>query len=394
MRRPPPPGWTQTSLFYACLFCALGVHLPFWPLWMAEWGLSEAEIGAYTGAAIAVRIVAGVAVPWMADRAGAPRRTLALLGAAAVLLFIAHHWIGSRALLFAATVAAASVLAGGAPIADALSLRAATRGGFSYASARAMGSAAFLGANIIGAMAVAAYGVEAALWWIVISLTPLIWLGWRHPGGAGAPLPRPQVSAALTLLKSRAFLLTMLAGAALQGSHSVLYTYGSLHWRTQGIDDGTIGLLWAIGVAFEVALMLLAGRWMIARLGPAGTMALGGVAGLMRWTAMTFDPSLTWLWVLQAGHAVTFTASFLGAIEMVRRLAPDSLAATAQGVAGAMAGGAAMALGTFAAAWAYPIWGGGAYWIAAGLSLIGLASTLALSASGGASGPHARDAGA
>ena len=37
-----------------------------------------------------------------------------------------------------------------------------------------------------------------------------------------------------------------------------------------------------------------------------------------------------------------------------------------------------MAIGTFAAAWAYPIWGGGAYWIAAALSAIGLVSAVAL----------------
>lgn len=372
MSAAPPPGWLHTSAFYWFTFLALGAHLPFWPLWLADWGLTEAEIGAYTAISIGARVVAGAALPWLADRAGAPRRALALLGLAAVLIFIAHFFIQTRPVLLAATIGAASVMAGGLPIADALSLRAAKRGGFAYATARAMGSAAFLAANLLCGLAVARWGTQATLWWLVLSLLPLIWLGWRHPGGAGAPLPTPKLAEAGRLLRSPAFLATMLAGAASQGGHAVLYAYGSIHWRAQGIGDGTIGALWALGVALEVALMIFAGKWLIDRLGPAGALALSGAAGMLRWGVMTLDPSLIWLWPLQALHAITFTAAFLGVIAMVHRLAPESLAATAQGLAGAMAGGVAMAIGTFAAAWAYPLYGGGAYWIGAGMAAAGL----------------------
>ncbi|MEL6793773.1 MAG: MFS transporter, partial [Pseudomonadota bacterium] len=286
--------------------------------------------------------------------------------------FLAHYWIETRPFLLMATLAAAAVMAGGTPIADALSLRAAARGGFAFATARAMGSAAFLAANVFCGLAVARWGSDAALWWIVIACLPLIWLGLSHPGGAGAPLPTPRLGEAASLLRSRAFVLTMVAGATLQGSHAVLYAYGSIHWRAQGIDDGTIGALWAVGVAFEVALMLFAGKVLIERLGPAGAMALSGAVGAARWALMTLDPSFFWLWPLQALHAITFTAAFLGALEMVRRLAPESLAATAQGMAGAMAGGLVMAGGSFAAAWAYPRYGGDAYWIGAALAASGL----------------------
>ena len=41
------PGWTHTSAYYGFLFLALGAHLPFWPLWLSDWGLSAAEIGLY-----------------------------------------------------------------------------------------------------------------------------------------------------------------------------------------------------------------------------------------------------------------------------------------------------------------------------------------------------------
>lgn len=382
MRDVARPGWGATAAFYGFFFLAMGAHLPFWPLWLADWGLTEAEVGLYTALAVAVRVVFGVAIPWAADRAGAPRRTLALVAAAAATLFLAHEVIspegGGRPLLIAATLASAIALAGVLPIVDALSLRAAARGGFAYAPARAVGSFAFLLATLACGWAVSRWGSGAALWWIALSLAPLAWLGLVHPGGAGAPLPRPRLAEAGRLAASRAFALTMIAGASLQGSHAVLYSYGSIHWRSQGIDDATIGALWAFGVALEVALMVFAGRALIDRLGPAGAMALAGAAGALRWGLMTLDPAEAWLWPLQGLHAITFTAAFLGAIAMVERIAPESLAATAQGLVGATAGGAVMAAAGFAAAAAYPAYGAGAYWIGVALSLVGLAAAAAL----------------
>ena len=63
MKAAPPPGWLHTSAFYGFTFLALGAHLPFWPLWLSDWGLTEAEIGAYTAVSIGARVVAGAAIP-------------------------------------------------------------------------------------------------------------------------------------------------------------------------------------------------------------------------------------------------------------------------------------------------------------------------------------------
>ena len=78
------------------------------------------------------------------------------------------------------------------------------------------------------------------------------------------------------------------------------------------------------------------------------------------------------LWVLQASHALTFAAGHLGAVAFIAAAAPERLAGSAQGVFGAVAGGLAMAGATALAAVVYPTFGGGAYWIACGMSLAGL----------------------
>lgn len=284
------PGFLITAGFSGFLFLALGAMTPFWPLWLADWGLSQAETGALLSFGIIIRVVMGVALPWAADRAGKPRRALALLAAITSLFFLAHEFAGNRFLLYLFTTITSAAIAGMTPIADALTLRAAAKGGFGFATARGVGSATFMLATILCGFAVAAFGPDAILWWLVLCFLPCIPLALHHPGGAGAPLPQPKFGEALALLKRPAFLLTMLASSTLLGGHAVLYTYGSLHWQSQGIPDGVIGGLWAFGVACEVALMFLGGRWLIRRIGPAAALAISGMGGIIRWGFMTMDP--------------------------------------------------------------------------------------------------------
>ncbi len=90
-----------------------------------------------------------------------------------------------------------------------------------------------------------------------------------------------------------------------------------------------------------------------------------------------------WLWPLQALHGLTFTAAHLGVMAFVQVAAPPQLAATAQGLTGALAGGVVMAGASFAAAWAYPALGADAYWIGAALAAAGALAAIALQRSWG-----------
>ena len=356
----------------------MGAHLPFWPLWLSDWGLSESEIGLFLGLAIGVRIAAGVSAPWLADLTGARRTALALLGALGAAAFLAHLDVATKPALFALTLLSAVALAGAVPISDALGAAAAERFGFAYAHARALGSAAFLTANLaVGGLA-GWLGVWVVPWWIILSLAAMAALSLRHPGGAKREGPRPRIAEAAALARARPLLLAAAASACLQASHAPLYAYGSLYWRAQGIGEGAVGALWAAGVAAEVALMLAVGGWIGARLGPWRSFALAGLAGLVRWGVMAGDPSREALWALQLLHALTFAPAHLGMIAFIQAAAPPRLAASAQGLVGAGAGGAAMALATLGAAALYPAAGGGVFWFSGALSAAGLAAALAL----------------
>jgi len=373
-----PAEALTTGAFYGAFFLFLGAHLPFWPIWFAEWGLSAREIGQFASVAIIARVAGGVIAPAIADRLGAGRVMLGAACLAAALLFAAHALIESRAVLLLATLATAAAVSGAIPIGDALAVSATRRFGFDYARARAAGSVAFILANLVVGWLVARMGVGVVLWWVAFWLAAAGVLGWIHPGGGRSKAERERASLreAAMLFRSPVFLAVAAASALTQASHGVYYAYGSVHWRAQGYSEDVIGALWAFAVIVEVGLMVLFGGRLVRRIGPIGAMALGAAAGLLRWPLMALDPPMAMLWPVQALHALTFAAAYLGMIAFIAAATPTRLGATAQGLIGAGAGGVVMAAITFAAAEAYVRWGGGAYLIGAASCALGLTAAL------------------
>ena len=362
---------------YAAFFGAMGVHLPFWPLWLKDWGLSEADIGFFTAMGIVMRLLAGLGLPVLADRMEARRLTLALTGMAGAALFLGHLLAETRGVLLVLTMLTAGVFSALMPISDALGATAARVYRFEYAHARAAGSASFLAMNIAMGAAMAWIGAPALLWTIVICLALTAWLGGTHPGGgrvkSGAP---PSLGEMRRLVSTPIFVIFALASGFAQASHGVQYVYASVHWRSLGVAEETLGLLWAFGVLVEIGLMVTIGPALVRRLGPAGAIALAGGAGVLRWAAMTLDPVGLPLWGLQAMHALSFAVAHLGSIAFIQLAASDRLAGAAQAVMQVLGSGVLMAGASALAAVAYPALGGGAWWIACAMS--GAALVLAL----------------
>ena len=74
----------RLAAFYAALFCALGVQLPFLPVWLAAKGLDAREIGMVLAVPMIVRVGAIPLATTFADRHGAVRGALVAAAAATV----------------------------------------------------------------------------------------------------------------------------------------------------------------------------------------------------------------------------------------------------------------------------------------------------------------------
>ena len=151
-----------------------------------------------------------------------------------------------------------------------------------------------------------------------------------------------------------------------------------MYWQSLGYSGTTIGLLWAEGVVAEIVLFWQ-GRRLVAGLGPVGLLALGGAAGILRWSCTGFAAALPLIMALQLLHAFTFGASHLGAMHYVSRTVPPAAAASAQSLYAALSSGLGSGLVAAAAGMLYARYGGAAYPAMAVLSGLGLAGALRLS---------------
>src|SRR4029453_10093765 len=168
------------------------------------------------------------------------------------------------------------------------------------------------------------------------------------------------------------FLWFLLAASRIQASHALYYSFGTLHWRAEGIADSAIGALWSIGVIAEVGLFAAAAP-AIPPVGRARLLLLAGLAAALRWGVMAFDPPLLVLGPLQTLHAMSFGAAHVDAIHFLTQVVHEERAATAQGVYAAAVAGIALGSATLASGPLYASFGGAAYGAMALLALAGAA---------------------
>jgi MFS transporter, PPP family, 3-phenylpropionic acid transporter len=353
----PSFAW-RLAVFYAALFVALGVQVPFLPLWLAAKGLDAGAIGIVLSLPMIVRVFAIPLATRGADRHDALHKVIVIASAMAVLGYGALGLTQGVVAITLAYALASAFFTPLIPLADAYALRGLGHIGRAYGPVRLWGSAAFIVGTFAAGLLLDVIAARDLIWIMVatlamttaaaFALSPLT----LRDGVAAKGLPF-----ARDLLRDPVLLAAAAAASLIQASHAIYYGFSALDWTTAGFDGGAIAALWALGVVAEIALFAISGRLSIA---PTTLLMLGGAGAVIRWGAMAFDPPPALLPLLQCLHAFSFGATHLGAVAVVARRAPVALAATAQGYF-AVALGLVMAAALGVSGVLYAHWGGFAY---------------------------------
>jgi PPP family 3-phenylpropionic acid transporter len=377
---PPEPSLdpsraARVTLVMSCLFATAGVTLVFLPRWLeVERGLTGAEIGAVLSLAQAARIVTGPLIAYWADGAVDRRTPLRVVAVAALAGYAAFFFLaqGFWALLTLGFIAL-SLSQAMTPLVEAATLRATAQGKLSYGTARAMGSIAFIVANVAGGILIARFGLGAVVVWVIVGLAAVAASSWfgLPPDPIRSPASGSSRNGAFAgLLGNRRFVIVIVACGLIQSAHGFYYGFSTLVWRGQGLSPEYVGVLWAFGVAVEV-IFLLNLTPVERRLSPEALILLGAAGGLLRWSLLGFGPTGLLLWPLQAMHALTFAAAHIGAMRLIYRETPDEAAGMAQTLYAALSGGVLMGASTLLSGVLYDAWGAGGYWAMAAITLSG-----------------------
>ncbi len=358
---------------------ASGAFMSYWPVWLHDRGITDAEIGTLFMTRQLASVVAVLGIGFLAHRLGGLRGLLLGLAAAAIVMMGAYQLSYTFLALFVVGLVWGCVWSPTMALYDGVLVNEAKARGFVYGRLRVWSSIAFIAGTLICGVAVDRYGPPSVLFvgWVgIFCLLPLALAlprgeGHARKGPAAAPFGFGE------LFRSKSFLLFLIAAGFCQSSHAVLYSFGTLTWRRAGIDDVTISMLWGESVAVEIGLMLVSG-WLMQRIGVTGLIGLGLGCGMIRWTAMAYTTDLPALIVLQALHAGTFAACHLGAMAFIQRALPSNGTALGQSIYYGLGTGATQAVIYQFAGLLYERYGQQAFLGMTAISAIGMICLLTL----------------
>jgi len=177
----------------------------------------------------------------------------------------------------------------------------------------------------------------------------------------------PMQHGSVALLRHPAFLSIIVTAALIQGSHSVVYVFGSITWQLAGLGSLTIAALWAIGVVAEIVVFALSPRF---TLQPSTLVVLGGLAAVARWLITAQEPPVAVLAVVQLAHGLSFGLTQVGTMGLMVRHVPLPAMTRAQGYLAACSG-IVSSLASIVSGLIYTRYGLGAYYAMAAMALAG-----------------------
>lgn len=326
------------QFFFA--FAVMGSLLPYLPVYLADRGLSDPQIGWVLGVGGLAILLTPALMTLLAD-AHLENRTL--LAGAFALAGLALLWLlAARGFWFilAAYGLVALAIAPLSPLQDGVYFRRQQRGPTpNYHRVRVYGTVGFIvpslllyvwlsydvgtGVTLLAAIITCILGTLNALRLPRLRIPP-----------AAAPGPRtrlPTLAAARLMLRPRVltFCLAMwLIHLAIAGYYSFYPLYLT---RQIGLDTRWIGLIANLGVTVEVAFMLGFGL-LVRRIGLRGLMAAGAAAMALRFALLALAPNVYVAVGTQALHGLMVLVVWVGPPIYLNARAGDAYRSSIQGL--------------------------------------------------------------
>jgi PPP family 3-phenylpropionic acid transporter len=383
-------------LLYAGLFAAFGVASPFLPALLIQDGLSPNLLGLVLAGGTAIRLLAGPVGGRIADRAGRPAVVLASFTAAAAVIALGYVPARGWLLLLLVSVMHAAVLAPVTPVADALALGSAQgdgsgQRGFDYGWVRGAGSAAFIGGTLLSGQLVDAVGLGVIIFLNAGLLAVAACVAFAVPNKVTGTAAAESIGrgSLVALLRIAEFRRLMLVVALIGGSHVLHDSFEVIRWRSAGMSGQQASLLWALSVAAEVVVFLYVGRRLLQRFGPAWCLTLSAIAGVVRWGAAAQTAWFPVMALVEPLHGLTFALLHLACMDMIKRIVPVEMAATAQAFYATVAFGATSAVVTLASGPLYGNFGAAAFWAMAAMCALALPVARGIAGARPGKPPHA-----
>ena len=373
-----PPA-TRLRVFGAvwfCYFASIGAFNPFAPLWFKELGFSTLAIGTIASLQAWTRVLGPYAWGWLGDH-GTPRVRLVQLAAGLSLLAAcALLWVRGYTAVAVCTALLFLANGGVVPLTEAtLARHLATGQGMDagrYGRVRVWGSVGFIVAVVAFGALLERGGIGLFPALVVGTYGALVLAALRLPVAREAPHSQDGVPPVLSVLRRPVVAWFFASVFFTVLAHTSLYTFFSLYLDSLGHGKATVGLLWAVSVAVEIAFFWWQGRF-FDRLSPAAWLQWAAAFSVLRFAlTAAFGAQLVVLVLAQALHLFTFAAQHAACIATLARHFPGALRGRGQALYTVLGYGISGVVGGLGGGWLSTRLGIGAvFWAAVAAAALG-----------------------
>ncbi|MGO6747878.1 MFS transporter [Rhizobium ruizarguesonis] len=322
----------RLALAYAAIFAIVGIHQPYWPLWLQYKGLGPFEIAILTALAFGLKIVATPLAARLADRTGQKRTIMIALAAGMSLGIITFFAASGFPAILIITIFAFACWSPLMSLLDTTATLEAKASGFDYGRIRFWGSVSLLIVTVSAGWLIEKTGTIVVLPALISACGLMLFTAFFLPEDVDRASLKRNGGTLRLFTSSDWFPLFISSTMLIQGSHSALYVFGSLSWKAHGTSNATIGALWALSILAEMGFFAF-GRPVLAKFSSSNVIAVGGALAAIRWLLLAgFPGNIAIMALSQIFHASTFSASHVAAMRLISTHVDNKNSATAQGL--------------------------------------------------------------
>lgn len=344
---------------------------PFWSLYLKELAFNALQIGVLMSLFQVMRIFAPNVWGALADHTGKGVHIVRLAAFACLLSFVGVFFGSGFWWMFVMMSLMSFFWAAPMPVVEAMTLGYFERDLTHYGKVRLWGSIGFIVAVLGVGYALDLITVRNLPWLVLGLMTAMVlfslWLPMTrraHSIEGAVPLTALLKQPGVGGLLAACFLMAV--------AHGPYYTFYSVYLADHDYSKKAIGMLWAVGVIFEVAVlywMPRLSRWFSLRV----ILLASFVAATVRFSLIAFGvESSALLLIAQTLHALTFGAYHAAAVATIHELFRGPHEARGQALYSSLSFGAGGTLGSLYSGYTWQHFGASVtYVIAAACALLG-----------------------
>ena len=306
----------RLSRFYFFYYFFVGLFVPYWGLYLQSKSFTAFQIGILLSLFQISRIFAPNFWGWLADHTNKRARWIRLASFIGCLGYIGIFWADSFFLIFLVMMSMSLFTSSTIPLAESLTLShlASTNG--SYSNIRLWGSVGFIIASFFLGILIDKYSVTILVWALLLTQLIILFLSFSIPDKKFELIGDTKRSIWKILKKPE--VISLLIGCALMvSSHGLLYNFYSIFLKEQNYSSSLIGLLWSIGVIFEIFIFI----WMpkiLDKVNLKEVLLISLFLAVIRFFLIGYYVDILWVLILaQILHAATFGSFHVASVELV-----------------------------------------------------------------------------